>query len=728
MVRTTLVLAAIALGLLAYILLIEKDTLSSRELQKREHSVLPEMIRDKVDHIEIQRKGVSTVLERRLEVTDEAGLWRVTAPYEARADRDAVDTLLGELEWMDARRLLTDLSDADRKRFGFDNPRYRVRFRVGSLEVTALVGNESPRGDGIYVQGRDRKRAFIVGKDLVEALDKEPEHYHTKELHEGLLVATTTGVVLKDAAGTRAVQRREDRLFQLSEGGRGLASGPDVTQLIDGVDALRASRFIATGVTDLSKYGLEPAELDLTLHRTEIAEDQATLDARRRKDPDAQAKRVAAQLRLRAGAVCGEHAEERYIAIDEGKDIFCALQADLAPLRKDLASFRERRALALEDTEVAGVRIDAGAQRLSLEQSDGLWSFSLTRGKRTVLEGKAREGAVDEWLAALRATVVEDVEAGPLGGERVTLTFTRRKALPEHRIEASQAAALVVAQRADEPFTVALPPAALEVLAPSAARFRSLTVATRDLEALTSIELTRDGVTETAIAADGGGFNLTRPTAVPGDRARLGELARLLSKLEAVRFVADAPEPEHGLSPATATVKASFGKDALSLRIGAATEGGRFARLDEAPGVFVVPERLWDQLAQPVVSPTVLAVPLEGIRAVAVTRGDDSLKIEGDGDAFTGEGMDAAAARALAEAVATLRASAVTGHGVADPSQGFDAPHARIVIQHSSEGPERVLLLGGPAGGGGRHARRADLAVGFVLPESQIEALLSALR
>jgi hypothetical protein len=177
-------------------------------------------------------------------------------------------------------------------------------------------------------------------------------------------------------------------------------------------------------------------------------------------------------------------------------------------------------------------------------------------------------------------------------------------------------------------------------------------------------------------------------------------------------------------------VAAHFGDETVTLELGAAGEGGRFARLKGDPEVFIAPARLWDQLEHPLASRTALAVPLEEIRSVELSSGERSAKVSGDGKSFQSETLDADASAALAEAVATLRASAVTGYGAAAATDGLAAPHARVVVGYERDGAAgtREILIGAPSEGqGGRHARRADLDAGFVLPSEQVEALLATL-
>ncbi|HEX4355722.1 MAG TPA: DUF4340 domain-containing protein, partial [Polyangiales bacterium] len=149
MSRTNIILFGVVLTLGAFIAFFERGTLSTSERDGRKGQVLDSFVRDKVQRIELQRKGITTVLVRRAaDPNDQFDVpgWSVEQPYKARADHVVVDNLLGALEYFEPRRTLGPLSDAERARFGLTKPRFRVAFTVGRDRVSFRVG--SPAADG----------------------------------------------------------------------------------------------------------------------------------------------------------------------------------------------------------------------------------------------------------------------------------------------------------------------------------------------------------------------------------------------------------------------------------------------------------------------------------------------------------------------------------------------------------------------------------------------------
>src|SRR4029077_5910337 len=102
--RTSIILLSVASALLAFILLFERGSLSTSEREGRKGRVLDSFVRERVTRIEVQRRGVTTVLAHVAPDPGDpldAGGGRVEQPYQGKADRDTVDSLISALEWIE---------------------------------------------------------------------------------------------------------------------------------------------------------------------------------------------------------------------------------------------------------------------------------------------------------------------------------------------------------------------------------------------------------------------------------------------------------------------------------------------------------------------------------------------------------------------------------------------------------------------------------------------------
>jgi hypothetical protein len=735
--RTSVVLAIVAAVLLGYILIVERGSLSSSELEQRKDNALPEFVRAHLSKLEVQRKGQIVVLERDPNDLDEGGLWRVTTPYRAKADRDAVESLIGELEFLDARRKLEHVSADDRKRFGFEAPRYRVWFTVGKMRVPVLVGNESPRGDGVYVRAADPSVAFVVGKELIDTLAHDPRDYHTQELHEGVLVSTATALALHDAEGDRVVRKRADGSWTFEPPLAGLAGTPAVTQTIEALDGLRAKHFVAQDVKDLSPYGLGAPQFDLRLRNKRLL-DLGQSAPKPKQEP----KHEEVELHLRTGNACEGHAGESYVTVGDGQSVSCAADADLAKLHRSVSDLRENRLLPFDDDAIASLRVEQGGRRLVLTKTDSGYSYEATRPGAAALKGEARSEAVTDWFNALRGAKAERFDPGAAltraGDVKLHVERTQNKPAFDMTLDLSQPSA-VSGSRAGEPVTLSFAPSTAALLDPSAARVRNLEIVQLSEGDLRALTIRRGTSVEHLFRKPADSvFALDAPLSGPTDSLVVSELTRLLTSLEAVRFAADVPDATHGLaSPWLELTIEHAAKDAaakperIQLTIGSETEGGRFAQRKDQPGVFVISARLVQLLAEPLISRTLLATPLEQLSSVEIEQGDRRVRVERSGDQFTASDakLDANAARSLAEAIATLRASHATAYGPAAAAEGMQKPFARVnVVARDAAGAQTHYTINlGAEAQGGRYARRTDRDVAFILPKEAVDALLAPL-
>jgi len=728
--KSTVILGVIAALLLAFILIFERGTVSTGEVARRGGAVLSRFVRARVSKIEVQRNGEMTVMERGPDEENdfELGIWKVTSPIEADADEEAVDVLLGALEWMGNRRRLDDVSSSDRARFGLDSPRYRVWYTVGSERMLMRIGGQTPSRDGVYVEGDQQGSVFVVGKDLPEALDHEPGHYHTKVLHDGVMLQSTLRMTLRTEAGELQVVQNDGR-FRMAAPVEGLVSRDALTKSLGALDNIRATRFVAATIDDPTRYGFDAPVLEaLVGKRTLVGE---------AKGRDSVFEEVSRRFRL--GGPCADHADESYFVVGDSGPVMCVMEAELGAVRIGLGAMRESRLLNLDDDQIGGVSITAGASKLTLTQDADAesWRYTISEPGSDARDGEAEASSVAAWLAELRARTAEAFEQGaadgPVAAARVRVRFERiGDDNPDYDLAlvgGGEPGALV--RRADEPSLVRFGPGTRDLLRPAAARFFKRRLFAHPAGALRSLDVTRNDAQERVVRGEGGEFIMESPLAIEADRITLQEIGRLLGSLEAVRFVADRAGPQHGLSAPAITARASFaqGTDPVVLQLGNEVEGGRYARLARTPEVFVAPGVLVTLLSRPLVSRTAMATPLESLKTVTVSiDGGKQCGAQRSGGVLTSTSpgsLDDKGATALARTLSVLRAADALGYGPADPTHGLDSPRATLTVT-TVDGGSHTLTLGADVAAAERprvHARRSDLEASFTLGKKLADQL-----
>jgi hypothetical protein len=254
-----------------------------------------------------------------------------------------------------------------------------------------------------------------------------------------------------------------------------------------------------------------------------------------------------------------------------------------------------------------------------------------------------------------------------------------------------------------------------------------------ETNAVDALEIDRAGEKIT-LKQDHGAWKLLTPSPADADGIKAGQLAGSLSRLEAAEFINDNPKPDelekvYGLDkPALqATIKFNdAAKPAQKVLLGKQRENhfDYYAKLDGAPGVFVVRREFHDALDQGALTYRPLQLwqmPANEIAAIRVRKeGQEEYTLKRDGKDWKITGpFDATALAALAQPVADELAgprcqrfeiSAATDL----QAYGLEKPYLRLtlvpVAKPDAKEPalERTLLIGKPDDKGGRFAKLGD--------------------
>ena len=723
--QTTIVLAIVNAAVLAFILLFERGSLSTTEVAGRRGRLLTHFVRERVTSVELVRgeePPISFARERADD--DELGVWHIVAPVATAADDDAVDSFLSALEWLDARRTLDGITAEDQVRFGLDAPRFVVRFTVGSEQVELRVGGEAPTGEGVYAAVAGQDRAYVVGPDFIESIDHDLSHFRDKQLFAGFY-ATDARSIRLTGGGPPVVFEHSDGVWNVTEPETGWANTAIVDRLLRVTRELRAARFISDEPGDLGEYGLDAPWRELTVSRA----------------ADASGQRVG---RLRVGAPCGEHTDERYARVGDDGPVACVSFGDVQPLEVDRDHLRELRLITVTDDAIERIELEGGGRRLELRRTDTRWELRSGQGELGAAS-TADGDAIASWLHELRdsrarefAPLTSGAPGHGLASPRSTLTLHRSDddtALTVTLGDGDDEGAWV--RRGDEAAVVHFPAAVASLLSASALRFRDRDLVEADPADARRVEMTRGDLVERAVRGEGGTWRLEAPVEVEADRVVVRELARQIADLHATRFVESTPSPAMGLANPRAIVTLRFepaaGAEAgeaaaepttVTLRLGGETVDGAYAQLGDDETVFEVNRELVESVERRLASLDELTIVTEELTALRIERAGQTIELTRDGTGWqtaSGARPDPERTRALLDRLDTLRATSVLRYGAPDASSGLSAPSVRIVgtRREGATGTRTVTLELGATTGEGADAivaaHRADLAIVYGL-------------
>ena len=410
--RTPLVLGALVLGLVAFIAFYERDLPSSGELLPRQKHLLTTLVRERLTRIEILSNGVDLALTKRAVKTDEptTDLWAVESPIHADADDESVEALLGALEWADSRRKFESVGAKELREFGLDHPRARVVLKMGKETISLSFGSEDARGEGVYAATGDVSHAFVVGKDVYEAVTRGLDYFRAKELFGHFSTHRSTNIKIAIGAASMELLRsgNEWRARDASVETRG--DRQLVEKILDNLDSARIRRFLP-GETEISPV----VSIDMVLGI---------------QAPDGG---VPPRISLAVGGKCAGHDDEREARLANGNRV-CVAEKDVQALLaiSDVDALRMHRLTDVTLAEIAGIVItaDAGHQQLSVRATEDGWHGTLAfHGQEKPVDVDAE--AVSRYVAALSGVAGTQLVTAPAEAEIVS-------ALRVDRIEGAQ--------------------------------------------------------------------------------------------------------------------------------------------------------------------------------------------------------------------------------------------------------------------------------------------------
>ncbi|HEX6242640.1 MAG TPA: DUF4340 domain-containing protein, partial [Polyangiales bacterium] len=450
--RFVLVLALLVAALGAYVVVFERGSLTSKQLEERKGKVLRSFVRDQVLRLSVTRAGVTMVLDRERDADGTLSSWKLSAPSAGPADQDAVDKLLGELEWLSPRRLLEHVSAKDRATLGLKAPRFVFSYRVDGVDHQAEVGGKDAQGDNDYLAIAGEDTVYVVPKTLVEALDYDVGHFRAKEFLGDITSAWAQRLTLQRGEQKISVQKDSERWWVLNEP-KSFADELRVRQVVSVLDGLRAVRFLEGGdraeaLKDLAQPA-ERVELDVVpdTHREDKAPQRFT---------------------LRLGGACKGHEGERYAQAEAAhSEPVCVRAEDVAGLAVELADLRLMRLLGMDVSEIERLELNTGGQSWKLKREGEKW---LGEG----LAAPDRE-AVEAWLRDLSELAASAIEprTGKTSGPSLSLWTAAGKTV---RIATEVGADGARVEREGDTVALRFKPALADLLAPFKRRFAGLSL------------------------------------------------------------------------------------------------------------------------------------------------------------------------------------------------------------------------------------------------------------
>jgi hypothetical protein len=701
--------------------------------------------------VEIARPDSQIVLTDERDEAAKEDHWKLGAPGAdaarlANADPTKVTELLDRIAGL--RATGPDIVDkADPKTYGLDpavsGPRVTVELSEESpgadktrrpRTVTMKIGRRDAEKNKVYVQMAGNSRIAAVADDFLKLFDRPALAYRGRRVIDVTAKQVASIAIQRPGENFKLVQA--DGAWKLNAPGAdaarlAIADASKSSTLVNDLSRLEVDEYVndAPKPEDLAKYGLTTAALSATLTFTGAAAPAKTLQIGKPR----------------------EGKPEVYAKLADAPGVFAIREAIKTALDQPSLAYLPLQLWQVAPEAVTAIEVLRGGEKYRLGRDGAAWK--LTGPFDAPVSVQAAQALVSQ-LAALRVERYEAHTAGDttkygLDKSDLKVTVFAQGMEPKGLVFGKPAAVDVksrFAKPADSDAVVVVPAAlaaladrpVLDLIDPELLSLNAnLIAAVRGTGPDGNWELKRDGEWKVT--------SLTPPVAA--DRLAVQALLRPWADLRAERFVAYGPATDwakFGLDKPAATVAVTMSPvnggagEAHTLSFGKSVEGsdGRYARLDERPGVFVLAAPLAKELARSsleFIDRAMLAfdpAELVTIRR-AGSAGEMELTKKDDGWQIvkpTAQRADQSALADLAERLGGLRAVRAAALNVTDFKQfGVDAPAATVtLVLKDKDGTtaEKVLHVWAPIGSTGERYGRVDgQNIVVILPAAVVKSL-----
>ncbi len=222
--------------------------------------------RNLVEKLELKSAGRSVVMEKK-QGESKAGFikpeefWEITEPDVVKADKSTVDEILKKLDELKVGEFTSD-DPKDLSIYGLIQPQIQAVISVRESEPeTLLVGKKT--GESVYVKTASEQPVYLVDAGIVDDLSKGMLDLRDKEVLD-----FTQGYVkrleLKRKDKT-IVCIKQERDWRIIEPVKQKAENYKVDGILSKIDEMKAEKFVAEEASQLSEYGLDQPDLEVTL-------------------------------------------------------------------------------------------------------------------------------------------------------------------------------------------------------------------------------------------------------------------------------------------------------------------------------------------------------------------------------------------------------------------------------------------------------------------------------
>jgi hypothetical protein len=197
--------------------------------------------------------------------------WQLTRPVDYPAQPAAIETLLAALQKLAPATRISPgelrehrTADAD---FGFDPPQISLTITAGDQRWQLQVGNRTAPGAQVFLRVVGTDSAFVADADWLKYLPQTASDWRST----ALVVAEANdcnAIVLTNGAKFIELRRNvTNHLWRMTRPLQARADSDRITDALQQLQTAQVAQFVTDAATDLTAFGLQPAELDVWFNR-----------------------------------------------------------------------------------------------------------------------------------------------------------------------------------------------------------------------------------------------------------------------------------------------------------------------------------------------------------------------------------------------------------------------------------------------------------------------------
>jgi Domain of unknown function (DUF4340) len=585
--KTTVALAAIALGVFVYLRFFELKQPGTEEARRQAQNVV-NFDRDKIDAIVILNGDEKIELRRR------DNRWRLETPIKDQADSSLIDNLLRDLEnWQKEGTISAKEIDADKSKlseYGLNKPKLRLKLMGQDKPPPILFGKDAALEGKMYVRLENSKETYLAGQSIKKEIDKKPEEFRDRKLMD-LIAAQVTRLILKTPTGEIELEKKGDH-WEILKPLRAPGDDQKIGDLIAQVTASRIQQFVADDHGDLNTYGLAEPRGAITLF-TEEDKSAGGTDSFRGEH---------GQL-LQIGGVSEKEKDQIYVRFAPRGFVYTLPKKIEEILNTKPDDLRDRHLVRIDTNILDRITIDApGKGNTVLARKDENWTIA-SRNNAPANSGEVRR-FIDTLQNERVIKFVEDVASNlpqyGLDKPQLQLTFSSFASENTAETKAGEEPFATVtfgkmdgdnvyARLAHEPFVVAVRRGLLDQIPIDPLQWQELSIFTFKPEQIHRLSVSTDK--ELVLERDEN--NQWRWLKGSGqiNQTNVQSLLKALSSLRAVRWGGPIVAQQGFDKPQLAITFTTSTDDKVSHKLlvgNPAGNGTWFARTEEREGSFVI--------------------------------------------------------------------------------------------------------------------------------------------